>query len=171
MRILTADDKRKIRESLVDILFDAGYDLIEAEDGGEAFEKASHENPDVILLDVMMPMLNGFQLLERIRANPATESIPVILLTPLSADQGERTGSGLGVDHYITKPFDDDMVKAARTMPSQVRSHLSSVYVAGEEPSSWWPTLMPLTSRCSIAFALCVMRTSAYVWRNQEQSC
>ena len=110
-RILVAEDEKRIRDLLVDILFDAGYDVIEAQDGGEAFEKASHETPDVILLDVMMPVMDGFQVLARIRANPATESIPVILLTALSPVHGEQTGAELGVDHYITKPFDHDMVQ------------------------------------------------------------
>ena len=111
-RILVVDDEEDTRDSLVDILFYAGYDVIAAEDGGAALEKASREDPDVILLDVMMPVMDGFEVLARLRQDPATGDIPVIMLTALSAARGEGTSIELGVDHYITKPFDPDMVKA-----------------------------------------------------------
>ena len=85
-KVLVADDERNVRLSLVYILFDAGYDVIEAEDGPMALEKACQEHPDLILLDVMMPGMDGFRVLEKIRENPATESIPVVMLTALPAE-------------------------------------------------------------------------------------
>ena len=104
-KVLVADDARNVRLSLVYILFDAGYDVIEAGNGAEAVEKATQEQPDLILLDVMMPVMDGFEVLNRLRDNPATETIPVVLLTVLPAAKGEQDGLNLGVAHYITKPW------------------------------------------------------------------
>jgi len=111
-RVLIADDEQDVREALVDILFGAGYEVAEAEDGGTALEKALSEQPDVILLDVMMPVANGFEVLKSLRENPATEDIPVIMLTVLEAAKGENLAMELGVDHYITKPWEPGIVEA-----------------------------------------------------------
>ena len=110
-KVLVADDERNVRLSLVYILFDAGYDVIEAEDGPMALEMACQERPDLILLDVVMPGMDGFRVLEKIRENPATEAIPVVMLTALPAEEGERDGMKLGVTHYITKPWDPETVE------------------------------------------------------------
>jgi len=103
-KVLVADDERDTRDAIVDILFDAGYDVIEAPDGGAALEKACQEHPDIILLDVSMPVMNGFDVLRKLRESPATEAMPVILLTVLEAAEGEPLAMKLGVNHYITKP-------------------------------------------------------------------
>ena len=110
-KVLVADDARNIRLSLVYILFDAGYDVIEAGNGAEAVEKATQEQPDLILLDVMMPVMDGFEVLNKLRDNPATETIPVVLLTALPSTDGEQDGLNLGVAHYITKPWEPGMVE------------------------------------------------------------
>ena len=112
-KALVVDDEQDIRDLLVDTLVDAGYDVIEARNGGEAFELACQEYPDIILLDVWMPVMDGFEVLKRPRETPTTEAIPVILLMALSAGEGEQVGMELGVTHYITKPFDPGMVEAA----------------------------------------------------------
>ena len=112
-KILVVDDEPNIRLSLGSILADAGHEVIEAKHGGEAFEMACHERPDVILLDVLLPVMDGFQVLKRLRENPVTEAIPVILLTAVDAAEGERAGMSLGVTHYITKPWRPDTVEAA----------------------------------------------------------
>lgn len=112
-KILVADDERDIRELLVDILFDAGHDVIEADDGGVALEKARDEHPDLILLDIWMPVMDGFEVLRRLREDPATQAIPVVLVTALPAAKGERPGSALGVRHYVAKPFDPERVELA----------------------------------------------------------
>ena len=109
-KVLIADDEKNVRLSLVYILFDAGYDVIEAEDGAAALRKAVQEQPDLILLDVMMPVMSGFEVLTKLRGNPATEKIPVVLLTALPPAEGEREGMNLGVNHYITKPWDPGTV-------------------------------------------------------------
>ena len=107
-KILVAEDERDIRELVVDTLFDRGYDVLEAEDGKNAFALACKELPDLILLDVIMPGLDGFAVLTRLRENPLTEAIPVIMLTAMVASEGEQNAMGLGVKHYISKPFDPE---------------------------------------------------------------
>ena len=97
----------------MDTLVDAGYEVIEAKHGGEAFELAHHERPDVILLDVWMPGMDGFEVLRKLKGDPATEGIAVILLTVLSAALGEPKGMSLGVSHYITKPWQPGTVESA----------------------------------------------------------
>ncbi len=112
-KVLVVDDEQFIRKALVDILFYAGYDVVEVEDGSLALETACREQPDVIFLDVDMPVMNGFEALKRLRENPTTAETPVIMLTALEAAQGEQATLDLGVDHYITKPWEPDMVEAA----------------------------------------------------------
>ena len=111
-KILVAEDDRYVRELVVDALFDAGYDVIEAKDGNAAVEKATSEHPDLVLLDIWMPGMDGFQVLGKLRDNPATASVPVVLLTALPATQGERDGLNLGALHYITKPWSPGVLEA-----------------------------------------------------------
>ena len=88
-------------------------DVIEAHNGHVALELACYEHPDIILLDVMMPIMDGFEVLKRLRENPATEAIPVVMLTALEAVKGELEGISLGATHYITKPWEPGMVESA----------------------------------------------------------
>lgn len=76
-----AEDEPDIRELLVDILGDAGYEVLEAIDGGAALKKARDQRPDIILLDVLMPVMDGFQVLEGLKSDPTTQSITVIMVT------------------------------------------------------------------------------------------
>ena len=114
-KILVADDQPDIRDILVQVLFDSGYDLIEAKDGGEAFEKAVTQNPDLVLLDVKMPVMDGFEVLRKLRENPDTAAMPVVLVTgfpqTLVGENGQLAAWGLGVRHYIVKPFRIDEVQ------------------------------------------------------------
>ena len=126
-RILIADDSPNTRASLMYLLEDAGYEVMEAADGGEAFDQACHGEPDVILLDVRMPVMNGFEVLRRLRENPSTASVPVIMLTGLSAAKGERASMSLSVTHYITKPLEPGMVESA------IKVALREVGIATEE--------------------------------------
>ena len=110
-KVLVADDERNVRLSLVYILCEFGYDVIEAQDGAAAVQKAVQEQPDLILMDVMMPGIDGFEALRQLRENPATENIPVILLTALPPSEGEQDGMNLGVTHYISKPWNPEAVE------------------------------------------------------------
>ena len=126
-KVLVADDDLNVRLSLMYTLADAGYDVIEAENGSAAIKLALHERPNVILLDVIMPVMDGFAVLKRLRDDPVTESIPVILLTAVDAPEGERVGINLRVLHYLTKPWGPGTVEAA------VRVTLREAGVINEE--------------------------------------
>ena len=110
-KILVADDERSVRDLLVDILTDAGYVVVEAKDGSEAYDKTCGEMPDLVVLDVAMPTMDGFDVLRKLRENPETEGLPVVMLTVLPSSKGERPAWQLGARHYITKPFDPEHVE------------------------------------------------------------
>ena len=95
-----------------DQLFDKGYDVLESKDGRETVLTANKELPDLILLDVMMPGMDGFEVLEKLRQNPLTDAIPVVMLTSMGASEGEQHAMKLGVQHYVSKPFDPETLQA-----------------------------------------------------------
>ena len=103
--VLVADDARNVRNVLTMELESAGYDVVEARDGKATYQAACEHRPDIILLDITMPGLDGLQVLERLKTNPETASIPVIMLTAMSAIKGEHVSLGLGAVHYIMKPW------------------------------------------------------------------
>ena len=111
-RVLVVEDDKDLRNLVVDILKDAGYDVTEAVDGGMAVEKARTERPDVILLDVMMPVMDGFEVLTKLRQDPATRATPVVILSAFPAVIGELRAWRLGARHYIRKPFDPEQVES-----------------------------------------------------------
>lgn len=111
-KVLIAEDDGHIRELLVETLFDQGYDVAEAKDGRVALEKVAQEHPDVVLLDLSMPNMDGFQVMSKLKENPATEAIPVIVLTACPPIRGEQKGLDLGARHYITKPWAPGIVEA-----------------------------------------------------------
>ncbi|MFQ6026709.1 MAG: response regulator transcription factor [Dehalococcoidia bacterium] len=107
-RVLVVEDDQDIRELLVDSLQDLGYDVMEARDGISGLEKAQAEIPDVMLLDVMMPGLDGFQVLERMMSSPATRSIPVIMVSARGQEQDIKDALKIGAWDYMIKPWDPD---------------------------------------------------------------
>ena len=109
--VLVVEDEEDLRNLVVDILIDAGYDVTEAEHGGVALEKARSEQPDIILLDVMMPVMDGFEVLTKLRQISATKATPVIMLTAFPPAKGELRAWKLGARHYIRKPFDPEQVE------------------------------------------------------------
>lgn len=126
-KILVADDDRKKRYLLSDILSDAGYDVIEADNGGTAFERACNELPDLIMLDISMPVMDGFGFVQKLKTIPATRTTPIIMLTAMPAVEGELASWKLGVKHYITKPFSAERVVltvrvALREADDEIRS-------------------------------------------------
>ena len=110
--VLVVEDEPRIRDVLVDTLLDAGFDVVEAADGTDAIQMMAEHVPDIMLLDVMMPGLDGFQVMEKMKENPETESIPVVLLTAMPADQGEIAAQKMGASHYISKPWEPGVVEA-----------------------------------------------------------
>ena len=102
-RILVADDEAEIRDLLHLYLEKDGYEVLEAADGMEALEKVKKERPDLLILDIMMPGLDGYRVLRNVREN---SNIPVIMLSARDSNADKILGLDLGADDYITKPFE-----------------------------------------------------------------
>lgn len=103
--ILVVDDEPELVTMIRNILKDNGYHVICAFDGPQVFEVLKKQTPDIILLDIMMPEMNGLDVLARLKGDPETSSIPVFLLTAQDEYQEMLTGYDTGTDYYITKPF------------------------------------------------------------------
>ncbi len=111
-KILAAEDVPDEARVLFDFLGAQGYTVIQAADGEEAVIKARVERPDLLLLDVRMPGLDGFQVCERLKSDPATADIPIFMLTGAGAIDDRVRGLGLGADDYLTKPYDFEELAA-----------------------------------------------------------
>ncbi|MCF8324757.1 MAG: response regulator [Leadbetterella sp.] len=112
-KILLIEDNNEIRENTSEILELDGYEVITAENGKIGVELASNSKPDLIICDIMMPVLDGYSVLHLLSKNPETENIPFIFLTAKADRQDFRKGMEMGADDYITKPFDDvDLLNA-----------------------------------------------------------
>jgi DNA-binding response OmpR family regulator len=114
-KVLIVDDETNIVISLEFLMEQAGYDLRIAHNGRDALEQVANFGPDLILLDVMMPQVNGFDVCRRIRENPAWQNIKIIMLTAKGREVEMTKGLALGADAYITKPF------STRELLAQVR--------------------------------------------------
>ncbi len=104
-KILIVDDEQDVTELLEFNLRQAGYDVISAEDGAAALKKAREVIPDLILLDVMLPEMDGTEVCKQLRRDPITSRIPIIMLTAKAAEIDRVLGLELGADDYVTKPF------------------------------------------------------------------
>ena len=104
-KILVIEDEAPLRESIVDTLTFEGYDVVEAENGQQGWQQARSEKPDLIVCDIAMPELNGYELLLKLRENPSTALLPFIFLTARADRPFMRHGMELGADDYLTKPF------------------------------------------------------------------
>lgn len=114
-KILVVDDSQAHLYALSKILQDADYDVVTASDGEEGVEKAASEAPDLILMDVVMPGLNGFQATRKISRNPATAKIPVIFVTTKDQETDKIWGMRQGAADYITKPVDKGLLLSSIT--------------------------------------------------------
>ncbi len=103
-RILIVDDSPTQLNGISKILIKHGYEIIFAEDGAQGVEKAVSEKPDIILMDVVMPNLNGFQATRQITKNPETSHIPVIMLTSKDQETDKVWAERQGASDYLTKP-------------------------------------------------------------------
>jgi two-component system alkaline phosphatase synthesis response regulator PhoP/two-component system response regulator VicR len=104
--ILVVDDDPKIVRVVEINLTQEGYRVRTAADGEEALAAVAQERPDLVLLDVMMPRLDGFETLKRLKADPASTDIPVVMLTARAQDEDVFEGYGTGAQWYLTKPFE-----------------------------------------------------------------
>ena len=104
-KVLIADDEQNIVISLDFLLRREGFEVLVAADGEEALAKIRSDRPDLVLLDVMMPKMDGFGVCQALRADPELASIRVLMLTAKGRDTEVTKGLGLGADAYMTKPF------------------------------------------------------------------
>jgi CheY-like chemotaxis protein len=103
--ILVVDDNEDVARITASFLTAKGYVAVTAADGARALELVAEHPPDCVLLDIMMPHMSGLQVLNRLKRDPATSSIPVILVTAKGRDEDVLSGYKEGADYYITKPF------------------------------------------------------------------
>ena len=104
-KILVVDDEFVGRQLLQALLIVEGYEPIVAESGQEALELANYLQPDLVLLDIMMPNLNGFEVTKQLRSNNKFRNIPIVLITALDDRDSKVKGKEAGADEYISKPF------------------------------------------------------------------
>ena len=105
LKILAVDDEADIRTVLQKGLETSGHRVVLAVDGEEALQKVRDEKPDLVILDIRMPKLDGIQVLQVIKKDPLTRRLPVIMLTGNASDEDLLKGYMFGADYYITKPF------------------------------------------------------------------
>lgn len=105
LKILVCDDERHIVRLIQVNLERQGYTVVTAYDGKEGLEKIKAEKPNLVVLDVMMPYMDGFEVLKNLRREPEFESLPVIMLTAKAQDKDVFEGYHYGADMYLTKPF------------------------------------------------------------------
>lgn len=125
--VLVVDDDITLLEMYVERIKEEGAIVVEAKDGEEALEKARETKPSAVLLDVMMPKVNGFDVLKQLKSDPETADVPVIILSALSDDQKRRQGLQLGASDYIVK---------AETLPVDVIEKIKKVIASSNLQSS-----------------------------------
>jgi two-component system cell cycle response regulator DivK len=118
-RILIVEDQEDNRRILRDLLTSVGYELIEATDGLTGVERAAGERPDLILMDIQLPGIDGYEATRRIKADPALRSIPIIAVTSYALSGDEANAAAAGCDGYVSKPF------SPRALLAKVREYLA----------------------------------------------
>ena len=104
-KILVAEDERDIRELIGHALRFAGFEVVLVSNGTEALEQTVLEQPDLVILDVRMPKMTGYEVCQRMKENPATRSIPVVFLAAKGQESEIEQGMAVGAEAYILKPF------------------------------------------------------------------
>jgi two-component system, cell cycle response regulator DivK len=119
-RILVVEDQQDNRQILRDLLSAAGFEMTEAENGQEALDTIAKSRPDLILMDIQLPVMDGYEATRRIKADPALKSIPIIVVTSYALSGDESKARAAGCDAYITKPY------SPRQLLAKVREFLPS---------------------------------------------
>ena len=117
-RILVVEDHEENRRILRDLLTHAGYAMLEAVTGEDGVRMAEAEVPDLILMDIQLPSLDGYEATRRIKGNPALRHIPIIAVTSYALSGDDRKAFEAGCDGYVTKPF------SPRALLATIRQHL-----------------------------------------------
>ena len=140
-RILIVDDNETNRDILVTRLSKHGYETLQAADGEEALASAAQHQPDLILLDVEMPKLDGFEVCRRLKGDPAMPFVPIILCTARAASQDVVTGLDAGADEYLTKPIDQAALVARVRSMLRIKELHDQVQAQSKDLASWNQTL------------------------------
>ena len=119
-RILVVEDQEDNLQILRDLLTSAGFEIIEAKDGEEGVRVAVAERPDLILMDIQLPLLDGYEATRRIKADPALRAIPIIVVTSYALSGDEVKAREAGCDAYVPKPF------SPRQLLAKIREYLPS---------------------------------------------
>ena len=117
-RILVVEDHEDNRQILRDLLTRAGFDLIEAGDGETAVRMAAAEHPDLILMDIQLPIVDGYEATRRLKADPALKAIPIIVVTSYALSGEETRARTAGCDAYVAKPY------SPRQLLAKIRTYL-----------------------------------------------
>lgn len=125
-RVLIADDNEQNRELLDAYLADEGYEILMANDGKETMDVVAASQPDLILLDIMMPRMSGYEVCEQIKSDPDTQAIPVLMVTALNEMGDIEKAVTAGCDDFLTKPVNQLELK------TRVRSLLRVRHLANE---------------------------------------
>jgi twitching motility two-component system response regulator PilH len=122
--ILVVEDSPTVLYSTSQMLTDGGHNVLEARDGQEALRLATEQKPSLVLLDVILPKLNGFQVCRQLKSTPETAHIPVVMITSKSKERDRHWGMEQGADDYITKPFSAEaLLKVVQCLvPDKVES-------------------------------------------------
>lgn len=122
LKVLVADDEPALRKLLKTNMELEGYETLEASNGAEVLECVERDNPDIILLDIMMPVMDGWEVMTALAANPEYEQ-KVILVSAKASDDAQLQGWELGADEYITKPFDlDSLLERVREVAARTEA-------------------------------------------------
>ena len=114
-KILVVEDDTDIRNLLVDTIADMGFEVIEAEDGGIGLDKAISQRPDIILLDLMMPVMDGLQMLSKLKDDPDAQNIPVIMVSAKGQDEDLAKALKAGAWGYVVKPWQHGQLESVIT--------------------------------------------------------
>ena len=104
-RILIVEDQEDLRGVLRDLLSGSGYTVVEAADGQAGVTKAKSERPDLVLMDIQLPVMNGYEATRQIKADPNLKATPVIAVSSFAMKGDEEKARSSGCDHYVTKPY------------------------------------------------------------------
>ena len=116
--ILVVEDQADNREILRDLLTFSGFEIVEATDGAQALDAITKRRPDLILMDIQLPVMDGYEATRRIKADPATKDIPIIVVTSYARSGDEAKARAAGSDDYVAKPF------SPRALLTKIRKYL-----------------------------------------------
>ncbi|MGD1906138.1 MAG: response regulator transcription factor [Leptolyngbyaceae cyanobacterium] len=115
--VMVVDDSSALREMIAGLLSNAGMTILEAKDGAEAQQKLQASTPDLVVLDIVMPNMNGYELCRWIKNNPGTQDVPVVICSSKGEEFDRYWGMKQGADAYISKPFrPNEMVETVKQL-------------------------------------------------------